>query len=125
MKNDVNRFAEQLMQSIKADLMCRAKCNKETYSKEEILWIIHENIEETLLTYDHIGDTFKFEFKFESDDMEDNDCDDEMDDEDDEMDDEMNDDSDWDDEETTGPDWVKIANEFRNIAESISESLNK
>ena len=54
--------------------------------------------------------------------MEDDDYDEDMDDD---VDDENDDVDDEDDEAASGPDWVKIANEFRNIAESISESMNK
>lgn len=53
MKNNVNRFATSLMQSIKADFKCRAKSGKETYTMEEILWIVSENIDDLVLTFNY------------------------------------------------------------------------
>lgn len=49
MKNDVERFAEGLMAEIKSDFMYRAKSGRTNYSMEEVLWIVHENIEEALV----------------------------------------------------------------------------
>lgn len=55
MNNDINNFAKYLMQSIKSDFMFRAKAKRTTYSMEEILWIVHEDIEECVLMYDYEG----------------------------------------------------------------------
>lgn len=55
MNNDVDNFAKYLMQSIKSDFMFRAKDGRKTYSMEEILWIVHEDIEECVLMYDYEG----------------------------------------------------------------------
>jgi hypothetical protein len=53
--NDIDDFAKYLMQQIKSDFMFRVKEGRKTYSMEEILWIVHENIEECVLMYDYDG----------------------------------------------------------------------
>lgn len=53
MKEDVNRFADHVMHSIKSDFMFRAKSGRTTYTMEEILWIVHENIAESVNMYDY------------------------------------------------------------------------
>jgi len=53
--NDVDNFSKYLMQSIKSDFMFRAKAGRKTYSMEEVLWIVHEDIEECALMYDYEG----------------------------------------------------------------------
>ncbi len=55
MDNNINNFAKYLMQSIKSDFMFRVKDGRKTYSMEEILWIVHEDIEECVLMYDYEG----------------------------------------------------------------------